>query len=180
LAIIAISAPSFWVATLVIVYPSIWWGWTPALEYIPFSEDPLGNLLQFIIPGVLVGMVMSGTDMRLSRTMMLEVLRQDYIRTAWAKGLRERVIVLKHALKNAMIPVVTDLALLLPMMIGGMVVIETIFVLPGMGRYFLDSIRIRDYPVVSAVSLMVATFVVIVNLLVDLTYGWLDPRVVYK
>lgn len=179
-AIGAISAPAFWVATLVIVYPSIWWNWTPALEYIPLFENPLGNLVQFALPGILAGMVMSGTDMRLTRTMMLEVLRQDYIRTAWSKGLRERDVIMRHALKNALIPVVTDLALMLPVMIGGLVVMEMIFVLPGMGRYFLQAIRLRDYPIVSAVNLLIASFIVVVNLLVDLVYGWLDPRIVYK
>lgn len=180
LAVMAISAPAFWVGTLVIVYPSVWWNWTPALEYIPFLENPLANLAQFALPGILAGMVMSGTDMRLTRTMMLEVLRQDYIRTAWSKGLREREVILRHALKNALIPVVTDLALLLPVVLGGLVVMETIFVLPGMGRYFLQAIRLRDYPIVSAVNLLIASFVVAVNLVVDLTYGWLDPRIVYK
>jgi peptide/nickel transport system permease protein len=179
-AVLAISVPSFWIGTMIIVYPSIYFGWTPPMQYVPITENLGANLLQFAIPGILVGMVMSGTDVRLTRTMMLEVLRQDYIRTAWSKGLRERAVVLRHALKNALIPVITDLALLLPTMIAGMVVIETIFSLPGMGRYFIGALSQRDYPIVSAVTLVVATSVVMFNLLVDLAYAWLDPRVTYK
>jgi peptide/nickel transport system permease protein len=125
-------------------------------------------------------MAMSGTTMRMTRTMMLEVLRQDYIRTAWAKGLRERAIVVRHALKNALIPVVTIIGLQLPILIGGSVIMEQIFVLPGMGRLMLDSLSSRDYPVVSGVNLVVATVILAANLLVDLTYAWLDPRIRYR
>jgi peptide/nickel transport system permease protein len=178
-AIFCISVPSFWLATLVVVYPSIWFGWTPTLGYIPFFRDPLGNLGQFIIPAILMGMVMSGVAMRMTRTMMLEVLRQDYIRTAWAKGLRERIVVSRHALKNALIPVVTIVGLQLPIMIGGSVIIETIFGLPGVGRYFVEALFQRDYAIISAVNLVIATFILFVTLAVDITYAYLDPRVQY-
>lgn len=178
-AIFFISVPSFWLATLVVVYPSVWFGWTPTLGYIPFLKDPLGNLGQFIIPAILMGMVMSGVAMRMTRTMMLEVLRQDYIRTAWAKGLRERVVVSRHALKNALIPVVTIVGLQLPIMIGGSVIIETIFGMPGVGRYFVDALFQRDYAIISAVNLVIAAFIVLVTLMVDITYAYLDPRVQY-
>ena len=178
-AIFCISVPSFWLATLVVVYPSIWFGWTPTLGYIPFFRDPLGNLGQFIIPAILMGMVMSGVAMRMTRTMMLEVLRQDYIRTAWAKGLRERIVVSRHALKNALIPVVTIVGLQLPVMIGGSVIIETIFGLPGVGRYFVEALFQRDYAVISAVNLVIATFILLITLAVDITYAYLDPRVQY-
>ena len=179
-AILAISLPGFWIATMVIVYPSIWWGWSPSMEYIPFFKDPLGNLVQFIIPGVIMGMTMSGATMRMTRTMMLEVLRQDYIRTAWSKGLSERTVILRHALKNALIPVVTMVGMQLPILIGGAVITEQIFALPGIGRYLVDAINRRDYPIISGINLVVATMVLFVNLAIDLTYAWLDPRVQYK
>lgn len=179
IAIFFISVPAFWLATLVVVYPSVWFGWTPAIQYIPLLKDPVGNLKQFIIPAVLMGMAMSGTTMRMTRTMMLEVLRQDYIRTAWAKGLKEGIVISRHALKNALIPVVTIVGMQLPILVGGAVVIETIFGLPGIGRYFVDALFQRDYPIISAINLVVATFVMLCNLVVDITYAYLDPRVQY-
>ena len=180
ISIILISVPSFWVATVIILYPSIWWQWTPSLEYIPLMEDPLGNLGMMAIPAFLVSFYTSGAVMRMTRTMMLEVLRQDYIRTAGAKGLKERVVVTRHALKNALIPVVTIVGLELPIVVGGTVIMEQIFALPGMGRLFLDSLQLRDYTMISGINLVIATVVIGSNLLVDLTYAWLDPRVVYK
>jgi len=180
IAILAISVPSFWLATLVMVYPSIWWGWSPPVKYIPIVEDVGANLLQFALPGVILGMMLSGTTMRMTRTMMLEVLRQDYIRTAWSKGLTERIVVVRHALKNALIPVVTMIGILLSVVVGGSVVIEQIFALPGMGLLLIEAINSRDYPIISGVSLLVACFVLIMNLLVDLTYAWLDPRIRYR
>jgi peptide/nickel transport system permease protein len=180
IAILAISLPSFWLGTLVIVYPSVWWGWSPSMEYIPIVEDVLGNLQLFIIPGLITGLVFSGTTMRMTRTMMLEVLRQDYIRTAWAKGLTERTIIIRHAMKNALIPVITIIGLMFPILIAGTVVIEQIFNLPGIGRLLLDAITKRDYPIISGINIMAATFILSVNLLVDLTYGWLDPRVHFR
>ena len=162
------------------IYPSIWWGWSPPMQLISFTQDPLGNLGMFILPAFILGMGLTGSTMRMTRTMMLEVLRQDYTRTAWAKGLTERVIVIRHALKNALIPVITIIGMQIPMLIGGAVIIEQIFVLPGMGRLLLDALSQRDYPVVSAVNLVLATFVIVINLLVDLTYGWMDPRIHYQ
>ena len=131
----------------------------------------------FFIPSVVLGMALAGSTMRMTRTMMLEVLRQDFIRTAWSKGLRERIVVMRHATRNALIPVVTWVGFQLPLLVGGAVVIETIFGLPGMGRLLVDALGERDYPVVTGIALIVAVFVVLVSLLVDLTYGWLDPRV---
>ncbi len=179
-AILAISVPGFWLATMVIVYPSIWWGWSPAMEYIPFTKDPAGNLIQFLIPAVILGLVFSGGTMRMVRTMMLEVLRQDYIRTAWSKGLTERTVIMRHALKNALIPVVTIVGAQLPILVGGAVVEEQIFALPGVGRYMIDAINRRDYPIISGVNLTVATVILFANLFIDLTYAWLDPRVQYN
>ncbi len=179
-AILCISLPGFWIATMVIVYPSIWWGWSPSMEYIPFGRDPIGNIVQFSIPGIIMGMSFAGGTMRMTRTMMLEVLRQDYIRTAWSKGLNERVIIVRHALKNAMIPVITIVGMSLPMLIAGAVVTEQIFALPGIGRYLVDAINRRDYPIISGINLVIATAVLFCNLGVDLVYGWFDPRVQYQ
>ncbi len=179
-AIACIALPSFWLATLVMVFPAIWWRWSPSFEYFPFFNNPIGNLGVFIIPAVILGMVVSGTTMRMTRTMMLEVLRQDYVRTAWAKGLSERVIVFRHALKNAMMPVVTIIGIQLAALIGGSIILEDIFVLPGIGRMLVQSINQRDYPVISGINLFIATLVLFINLGVDLTYAYLDPRVHYK
>ena len=180
IAIIGLATPNFWLALMVIIYPAIWWGWSPPMEWIPFTEDPLGNLGMLIIPSVLLGTAASAATMRLTRTMMLEVLRQDYIRTAWAKGLNERVVVLRHAVKNALIPVVTLIGLQLPILVGGSVIIENIFNLPGLGRLMLTALNNRDYPVVSGVNLVFATSVVGINLMIDLIYPYLDPRVRYN
>ena len=179
-AILCIAVPGFWLGTMIFVFPAKWFSWTPPVIYYPITRDLWANLGQFIIPGILMGMAMSGTTMRMTRTMMLEVLRQDYIRTAWSKGLRERVIVVRHALKNALIPVITIIGLQLPILIGGSVIMEQIFALPGMGRLMLDALSARDYPVVSGVNLVVAMVILAANLLVDLTYAWLDPRIRYR
>ncbi len=134
----------------------------------------------FIIPAAILGMATSGVIMRLTRTMMLEVLRQDYIRTAWAKGLKERVVIIRHALKNALIPVITLIGLYIPILIGGTLIIEQIFSLPGIGRLLFDSIVKRDYPIVTGLTLIFTVATVLVNLVVDLTYSFLDPRIRYK
>ena len=180
IAIIFVAVPSFWIATMIMLYPSIWWGWSPPVPLIPFREDPLGNLGQFFIPSFILGMAMAGTTMRMTRTMMLEVLRQDYIRTAWSKGLKERLVVRRHALKNALIPVVTIVGAELPVLVGGAVIIEQIFALPGIGRLLLVSLSDRDYTLVSGVNLVIASGVVVANLLVDISYAYLDPRVRYR
>lgn len=179
-AILCISIPGFWLGTMVIVFPSLWWGYMPPIMLISFTEDPIGNLQMFIIPAVVLGMAMSGMTMRMTRTMMLEVLRQDYIRTAWAKGIRERVVITRHALKNALIPVVTIIGYQVPILVGGTVIIEQIFCLPGMGRLIIQATQNRDYTMVSGIMLLFSTALVLTNLVVDLTYGLLDPRVHYK
>ena len=177
IAILGLATPNFWLGLMVVLYPAIWWGWSPAMELIPFAEDPLGNLGMFLLPSLIVGTASAAATMRMTRTMMLEVLRQDYIRTAWAKGLRERVVVMRHAIKNALIPVVTLIGLQLPILIGGSVIMENIFNLPGLGRLMVVALVDRDYPVVSGVNLFFATAVVLFNLLIDLLYSYLDPRV---
>jgi len=179
-AIAFIAVPGFWVATLIMVYPPLWWNWSPPMWYVAFLDNPVENLAVFIIPACILGMALSGVTMRMTRTMMLEVLRQDYIRTAWAKGIRERVVVVRHALKNALIPVITILGLQMPIMIGGTVIIEQIFNLPGMGRLIVESTFKRDYPLITGTMLFLAVAILAINLLVDLTYSFLDPRVHYR
>ena len=178
-AIIGLATPNFWLATMVVLYPSLWWAWSPPIQWVPFTEDPLENLGVLILPSLILGTALAAATMRMTRTMMLEVLRQDFIRTAWAKGLRERVVVMRHAVKNALIPVVTLIGLQLPILIGGSVIMENIFNLPGLGRLMLTALEDRDYPVVSGVNLVFATAVVLFNLLIDLLYSQLDPRVRY-
>ena len=179
-AIIGLATPNFWLGMLVIVFPSIWWQWQPPLEHVSFRDAPLRNLGFFIIPAAIVGTAMAASTMRMTRTMMLEVLRQDYVRTAWSKGLRERVVVVRHAIKNAFIPVATLIGLELPILIGGSVIIENVFNIPGLGRLAVEALNLRDYPTVSAVNLLFATGVMAVNLAIDLIYPYLDPRVRYQ
>ena len=180
IAVIGMATPNFWLALMVMIYPAIWWGWSPPLELIPFTEDPLGNLGMFFIPSLILGTAGAASTMRMTRTMMLEVLRQDYIRTAWSKGLKERVVVLRHAIKNALIPVVTMIGMDLPMLVGGAVIIENIFNLPGLGQLAVTALTERDYPVVSGVNLFFAAAVLGANLIIDLIYPYLDPRVRYR
>jgi peptide/nickel transport system permease protein len=180
IAIIGLATPNFWLGIMVMIFPAIWWGWAPPLELVFFTEDPLGNLAVFLIPSLILGTASSAATMRMMRTMMLEVLRQDYIRTAWSKGLRERVVIIRHTLKNALIPVVTLIGLQLPILVGGAVIMENIFNLPGLGRLLLTALNERDYPMVSGVNLFFATGVVLLNLLIDLIYPYLDPRVRYE
>ncbi len=179
IAILMISIPMFWLATLIMIYPAIWWGWAPPVRLIPFTADPLGNLGMFLIPATILGTATAGGLMRIQRTMTLEVMRQDYIRTAWSKGLTERVVIMRHAIKNAFIPVITILGGQVGMLIGGAVIIENIFCLPGLGQLALTALGQRDYPMISAITMITAVFVMLCNLIVDLTYTWLDPRIRY-
>ena len=178
--ILMLAIPSFWLGTMVMVFPSIWWGWSPQVNYTEFSDDPVGHVKQMLVPAMVLGLALSALTMRLTRTMMLEVMRQDYIRTAWAKGLSEPLIVARHALRNALIPVVTLLGLQAPLILGGAVIIEQIFVLPGMGLLLLDAVNQRDYPLVSGIFFVVGVAVMLINLLVDLSYGLLDPKVRHR
>ena len=178
-AIIGLATPNFWVATLILTFPAIWWAWSPPLTLVPFRADPLGSMAVFIVPSLILGTYLAASTMRMTRTMMLEVLRQDYVRTAWSKGLQERVVIVRHAIKNALIPVVTLIGLQMPILIGGSVIMENIFGLPGLGRLMLDALHDRDYPVVSGINLTFAAAVMAINLMVDLIYAYLDPRVRY-
>ena len=180
IAVLGLATPNFWLALMVMIYPAIWWGWSPPMRLITFSEDPLGNLGMFLIPSVILGTYLAAATMRMTRTMMLEVLRQDYIRTAWSKGLKERVVVVRHAVKNVLIPVVTLIGLQLPILVGGAVIIENIFNLPGLGRLMLVALADRDFPVVAGINLVFGTAVMGINLMIDLVYAVLDPRVRYQ
>jgi len=177
LSILALAIPGFWTGTLVMVFPAIWWGWSPSVRYVTLMQDPAAHLLQIILPAFILGTALSALIMRLTRTLMLEVLRQDYIRTARAKGLSVRTIVMRHALRNALIPVVTLIGLQAPLLLGGAVILEQIFVIPGMGLLLIEAVSNRDYPIVTGVFLVFGVSVMLINLLVDLSYGWLDPKV---
>jgi peptide/nickel transport system permease protein len=178
-AILGLSIPAFVKAIVIILLPAIWWGWTPMIRFVDFSTDPVLHVLQFVVPAVILGIASAAAIMRLTRGMLLEVLRQDYVRTAWAKGLRERLVVLKHGLRNAIIPVVTVLGLQVATIASGAVIIEAIFSLPGMGQLLLEAIIQRDYPVIQGVNLVIVTIIVVTNLVVDLLYAAIDPRIRY-
>jgi peptide/nickel transport system permease protein len=176
-AIGGLSIPGFWMATVVIVGASIWWQWVPPMRFTPFARDPMKNLAQLLLPALILGLALSASIMRMTRSMVLEVLREDYVRTAWAKGLPDSAVIARHVLKNAMIPVVTVMGLQLSTLLGGTVIMESIFVLPGMGKFLLDAITWRDYPVIQGINLFLATGIIGLNLLIDVTYAYLDPRI---
>jgi len=175
-----LSMPSFWLGMVIILLLVSWAGWIPSMTYVSPFEDLPAHLLQFLFPALAVGYRSSALMMRITRSSMLEVLREDYIRTAWAKGQREWAVVFGHALKNAILPIVTVIGIEFAFMIGGLVVTETVFNLPGVARYLVDAILWRDYPVVQNLVMFIAIVVILANLAVDLLYGWLDPRIHYE
>jgi peptide/nickel transport system permease protein len=179
-AVMALAMPVFWLAILVVVIPSIYWHWTPLWTYVTLTADPLENLKILIFPAAVFGISRAGPIMRITRSAMLEVQRQDYIRTAWAKGLPERRVIFKHAIKNALIPVVSIIGLQIHFYLAGTVIIETIFRLPGIGSFFVEALIRLDYPVVQSVNLIVATLALLLNLIVDFSYAYLDPRIRYQ
>jgi peptide/nickel transport system permease protein len=174
-----LAIPSFWVGILVILFLVIYFGWGPPLEFTPPWVDPWANFQQLVWPVLTVGYRYAAVTTRMTRSTVLEVLREDYIRTAWAKGLRERAVVIRHAMKNAMLPVITLVGTEFAFLIGGLVVTESVFTLNGVGRFVVDAVAHRDYPVVQALVFLIAFCFVIVNLLIDLTYAWFDPRIRY-
>jgi peptide/nickel transport system permease protein len=176
-AMLFLSLPSFWLGTLAIVVPSIWLGWSPSLQLVPFATSPGENLVQFLLPAAILGSHLGAPIMRMTRAMMLEVFRHDYVRTARAKGLAPRRVVLKHALRNAIIPSITILGVQTSQAIAGSIVMETLFQLPGMGSLLVESVAHRDFPMFQSLVLFLALFVMAVNLLVDLTYFLIDPRI---
>jgi peptide/nickel transport system permease protein len=179
-AILGLSLPDFWLATVVITFLAIWFRWIPPIGFAPIWVDPTRNLSQLLIPAAIIGARLAAVSMRMTRSSLLEVLRQDYIRTAWAKGLPERLIIVRHALKNAFIPVVTIIGQQFSVLLGGTVIVEFIFLQPGVGSLMLDAVRLRDYTLIQGGILFFATVIVVINLLVDLSYAWLDPRIRYR
>ena len=175
--LLGLSIPNFWIATMIILWGVIYFDWSPRLEYVSIWVDPVTNLGMFFWPAFALGTSSMATKARMMRSTMLEVLRQDYIRTAHAKGLRYYIVVYRHAMKNAMLPVVTIIGIQIAGILGGSVILETIFLLPGMGQYLVYSLSRWDYPVVQTLVLFFAAWIIFTNLLVDLTYGWLDPRI---
>ena len=178
-AILVAALPNFWIAVLVLTFGSIWFGWAPPLRFATFTEDPIAHLKIMLVPALIIGLTPSGGLIRLVRTQMLEVLRQDYIRTAHAKGLSQNTVLYKHALRNALIPVVTIVGVSLPGVISGTVIFEQIFLIPGMGRYLVQSISELDYPVIQGLVLVFAVLLMFAVLLVDISYAYLDPRIRY-
>jgi peptide/nickel transport system permease protein len=182
-AILGLSIPSFYLAILLLVASFKLLGWTPPLtiaQYRNFLDDPVRNLQHLALPAIAGGIALGASVMRLLRSQMLEVLREDYVRTAWAKGLKERTIVMRHALKNAFIPVITLMGLIVGALFTGEVVLETIFSIPGMGLFMITSVKQNDFPVVHGIVLVLAVALVFTNLVIDLAYGWLDPRIRYE
>lgn len=179
-AISGLSMPSFWIGILIIMALVAAFRWVPPLGYVNIWEDAPKNIQILIWPAIAVGFRQAAIQARMSRSCMLEVLRQDYIRTGWAKGLSEKIVVIRHALKNAVLPVITIIGVEFAFLFGGLVVTEVVFTLPGVGRYLVDAIHQRDYTVIQAIVLIMAVIVSFANLAVDIIYGWLDPRVRYQ
>ena len=175
--LVGISIPSFWLATLLLLFTSRVFGWVPPITYVPFFDDPLTNLSQFILPAISISVFTLAIVMRMVRATMLEVLGQDYVRTARAKGVKHRLVVYRHALRNALIPVVTIIGFEIGILMGGAAIVEIIFGLPGVGYVLLNAIFNRDYPVVQGATLLIAVIFVVSNTVVDVVYGWLDPRI---
>jgi peptide/nickel transport system permease protein len=179
ISILGVAVPEFWIATIIILVLSLWFNYLPPLGSAVIWQDPAKSLQQFVWPALILGFRLSAVIMRMTRSTMLEVIRQDYIRTARAKGLSEQMVIYRHALKNALIPVVTIVGAQVGIIVGGAVILETIFALPGVGRLTFQSITLRDYPQIQANILVIATLIVFMNLVVDLAYAWLDPRIRY-
>jgi peptide/nickel transport system permease protein len=179
-AILGLSLPDFWLATVIVTFLAIWFQWIPPIGFAPIWADPARSLSQLLIPAAIIGARLAAVSMRMTRSSLLEVLRQDYIRTARAKGHRERAVIVRHALKNACIPVVTIVGQQFSVLLGGTVIVEFIFLQPGVGSLMLDAVLLRDYTLIQGAVLFFAAVIVVMNLLVDLSYAWLDPRIRYR
>jgi peptide/nickel transport system permease protein len=175
-----LAMPSFWVGSMLITLPAKWWHYSPPTPYVQFWDDPFTNLEQMYLPAIALGISLSAVIVRVTRSSMLEVLRQDYIRTARAKGLGEKVVLSRHALRNAMLPVITLLGLQLGFLIGGTVVLESLFSLPGLGTLLLSAVVTKDFPELQGLVLFFALAIILINLAVDLSYVLIDPRVRYS
>jgi peptide/nickel transport system permease protein len=178
-AIIGYSVPAFWLGTIVIVFPAIWWGWVPPLFFVHFADDPLGNLTFMIVPALVLATGAAARNARITRSQVLEILREDYIRTARAKGIAGLPLIWRHVLRNALLPVVTLMGGQIIYLIAGAVVVETIFSIPGVGTTLLTALQHRDYPVISGIDLVVAVLVVVCHIAIDITYKFCDPRVTF-
>ncbi len=181
-AVLGLAIPSFYLGTLMLIVSFNWLNWTPPLTILGYRglfEDPIQNLQMMLLPALAGGFASAAIIMRLLRSQLLEVLREDYVRTAWAKGLRERTIITRHALKNAMIPVLTILGLLVAILFGGNVILESMFSIPGAGQFIVISMQNNDFPVVQGLILIIAIVLVLTNLVIDISYAWLDPRIRY-
>lgn len=176
-AILFLAVPAFWMALLVLQVGRQQFHWAPPALYKDLWDDPVSNLYIMLTPAIILGVNLAAIQARYFRTQMLEVMRQDYIRTAWAKGLSSRVVLLRHATRNALIPVVTVIGLQIPTAVTGVIILEIIFLIPGVGRFLIEAARRADYPIVQGVTLVVAITVVTVNLIIDLSYAYLDPRI---
>ena len=176
-AITGLSIPNFWLGLLIITFLSLWFGWIPPIAYRSFLEDPAVNLQKMILPALALAVTLSASTIRMTRSALLEVLHSDFIRTVRAKGASERIVIYKHALRNSLISVVTLVGLQIGILLGGTVVLEYIFSIPGMGSLIFETVSNRDYPVVQACVLIYGGMFILVNLLVDITYGWIDPRI---
>jgi peptide/nickel transport system permease protein len=177
--VLGVAAPTFWIGILTIMVLAFWFNWLPPLDFVRLWEDPLTNGKQLIFPALVLGYHDTAFIARLTRSAMLEVLREDYVRTARSKGLGERVVISRHALKNALLPVVTVAGLQFGALMGGVILIESIFLIPGVGSLLIDSLQRRDFPIIQALIMLTAVIVLSINMVVDLLYGWLDPRVRY-
>ena len=177
--IVGISVPNFWTGTLIIIFPVIWWGWNPIQPYTSFAEDPIKNLSIVIFPAAILAYGSAAYTARIVRSSMLEVFFSDYVRTARAKGLRERVVVMRHVFRSSLIPVLTVIGIQLGAILGGAVVAESIFAIPGMGLLMLESVQTEDYPVVLTVVLLFAFMFMLITLAVDVLYTTVDPRIRY-
>jgi peptide/nickel transport system permease protein len=179
-AVVGLSVPYFWSSILVLVFASIYLDWSPNPFYTPFLEAPFENLKQLVVPATVFAFFIGAPVARMTRSTMLEVLCADYVRTAWAKGLTPKAIIWRHALKNAFISVMTIIGLQAAWAVSGLVLIESIWGLPGIGKYVVDVVMDRDYPMLQGLVLFTAALVIGINLAVDLSYAWLDPRIRYR
>ncbi len=179
-AILFLAIPTFWLGLMIIVFGARYFHWNPPIGYYPVWEEPLRNLKQLIWPALCIASHDMARVARMTRSSMLEVLKEDYVRTARAKGLKEQVIFIRHALRNALVPVVTIMSVYFATSLGGTVVLENVFSVPGLGQLFYQSVKVKDFIVVQGLIFWLVTAFIIINLVVDLSYGWLDPRISYK
>lgn len=180
ISLVGLAVPSFVMGSLFVLLPAVWWGWAPPLSWVEFTSDPIANLQMLILPAIALGMTLAGSIARMVRSSVLEVLRQDFVRTAHAKGLPGGTVLWRHTMRNALIPVVTILGLQTGVLLSGTIIIETIFGLPGLGRLMLETITTRDYQTLQGIVLLMSVVYVVINLVVDLSYAYIDPRIRYS